>query len=87
MTTATLQPPAAPVVIYSAAGASAGTMTSTRSSGGTALCTNSATPIAACAAALNTAGVNASALVNLLAPSGNPLWQGQLGDMLLVTGR
>ncbi len=85
MPIATLQPPAAPVVIYSVAGASPGQLTCTQSNG-TVLATNSTTPIATCAAALNTNGVDHSTLVTLLAPSSNPAWHGQLSDMLNVTG-
>jgi hypothetical protein len=86
MTVAPTQPPQTPVIVYSVPGTTAGTLTCTRSSGVT-LATNTATPVAACAAALNTAGVAPSALVVLYAPSNTPLFNGELVDMLLVTGR
>jgi hypothetical protein len=84
MTVAPTQPPQTPVVIYSVA---AGTgWTCTRSSG-VALATNTTTPVAACAAALVAASVNPSTLVILYSPSSTPLWNGELADMSLVTGR
>ena len=85
MPVATLQPPANPVVIYSTEN-SDGTWTCTKSSGGTALATSTSTPVSTCAAALNTAGVDHSTLVTLLSPSSNPRWNGQLADMLNISG-
>jgi hypothetical protein len=86
VTVAPTQPPQTPVIVYSVAGTTAGTVTCTQSNG-TVRATNTATPVAACAAALNTAGVAPSTLVTLYAPSNTPLWNGELVDMMLVVGQ
>ena len=85
MTIAITQPSANPVTIYSTENSS-GQWTCTKA-GGSALATNTTTPIHDCAAALDAASVDHSTQVVLLAPSSNPAWNGQLADMLNVNWR
>jgi hypothetical protein len=80
MPVATLNPPAAPVVVY-CTDAGSGNWTCATSTG-TVLATASAKPLKDIANALRAASVDLSTLVTVLSPSGNPAWNhGQLNDM------